>query len=172
MKLVKKAKQVKRLAKRNEEENWQFRAYFRAEIDEDELDALAIDLHDQVSAAIDCTQCGNCCTEILPILDQEDVERFAAGLGISVSELHHQYLIPADEPERYTFNNLPCPFLKDKQCTNYVHRPKDCAAYPHLHKPGFRARSINVIMNCETCPIVFNVYERLKQSVDWPYHHE
>ncbi|MBV7334443.1 YkgJ family cysteine cluster protein [Chloroflexi bacterium TSY] len=62
----------------------------------------------------------------------------------------------------YVFNELPCPFLEGNLCSNYAHRPKTCASFPHLHKPVFRGRLFGVLSNYATCPIVFNVYEKLK----------
>ncbi|MDM8520012.1 YkgJ family cysteine cluster protein [Anaerolineales bacterium HSG6] len=167
MKIVRKIKQVKRLAKRKEDENWNFRAYFRAEIDQDDLDEIVHALNEQVSAQIDCTRCGHCCTEITPLFDQEDMTRFAEGLDISVTEFRKKYLISAEhDPGMFRFDGFPCPFLKNKKCTNYSHRPKDCVGYPYLDKPNFRGRSMNAVMNCEVCPIVYNVYEGLKEHFD------
>jgi Fe-S-cluster containining protein len=56
----------------------------------------------------------------------------------------------------------PCPFLEGNLCSNYDHRPGDCRSFPHLHKHDFIFRLWNVADNCAVCPIVFNVYERLK----------
>jgi hypothetical protein len=39
-----------------------------------------------------------------------------------------------------------------------------CAGYPHLHR-NFRSRLWQTIENAETCPIVFNVLERLKRRL-------
>jgi hypothetical protein len=44
-------------------------------------------------------------------------------------------------------------------------RPNDCRLFPHLHKKGFVFRLIQVVENCSICPIVFNVFERLKQEL-------
>lgn len=42
---------------------------------------------------------------------------------------------------------------------------ENCISYPHLHKKDFTSRLIGVIENCSVCPIVFNVYERLKERI-------
>ena len=60
------------------------------------------------------------------------------------------------------FNQLPCPFLKNKICLNYDHRPKDCKSYPHMHKDEIITRLWGIIDNYSICPIVFNVYEQMK----------
>ena len=50
----------------------------------------------------------------------------------------------------------------------YAHRPKDCHSYPHLHKKEFVFRLWGVVENCSICPIVFNVYEQLKDELRYP----
>jgi Fe-S-cluster containining protein len=92
------------------------------------------------------------------------------GLKISISEFEERYLGPADDnPSKYVLNELPCPFLKDNLCSNYECRPQDCRSYPHLHKGGFVSRLWGVVENYGVCPIVFNVYERLKTEL---WHHD
>ena len=49
------------------------------------------------------------------------------------------------------------------------YRPKDCVSYPYLLKKDFTSRLMGVIGNCSVCPIVFNVYELLKDEV-WHKH--
>ena len=104
-----------------------------------------------------------------PILDDDDISRFAAGLKISANELRGKYLNQdTDDRTEYEFNTLPCPFLSDNKCTNYEYRPKSCASYPHLHKDEFVFRLWGVVENYSCCPIVFNVYEKLKDDL-WHY---
>ena len=62
------------------------------------------------------------------------------------------------------FPNVP-PLLSDNCCTVYDHRPDDCRSYPHLHKDEFVFRLIQAVENCSVCPIVFNVFERLKDEL-------
>ena len=45
------------------------------------------------------------------------------------------------------------------------HRPADCASYPNLHKDGFLSRLVFVLNSYAVCPIVFNVYEHLKDEM-------
>ncbi len=135
----------------------------------EKLDAIVHRINDEISSQIDCTQCGNCCKHVTPILDDDDISRFAVGLKISADELREKYLSQdKDDPTDYTFNDLPCPFLLDNICTNYEFRPKSCASYPHLHKDEFVFRLWGVVENYSFCPIVFNVYEKLKDEL-WHY---
>jgi len=154
---------IKTLSRKKEEANWKFRAFLKGICTSEELDSLVHKLYQEIAAAIDCTTCGNCCREILPALDQEDIERFAQGLGISQKELIDQYVVKNEED--LTFCQIPCPFLHEKRCTNYEARPKDCRSYPHLHKEDMMSRLIGVVENYGICPIVFNVYEALKREL-------
>jgi len=170
MKIERDLKRIEALAVTREDENWEFRRYLKQlDIDLDDLDDLVRRLTADVSAQIDCTQCANCCKLISPILDQADVVEFAAGLRATDPEAspatwQEIYLRPVEGggPDRYQFKALPCPFLEADRCSNYAARPTECRDYPYLHKDGFRSRLWGVVSNYALCPIVFNVYERLK----------
>ena len=84
-------------------------------------------------------------------------------MGISIAQFKDQYLVKDEEPGKFVFNKKP--FLKDNLCSRYAYRPKDCKSYPHLDKSGFIFRLINMVENCSICPIVFNVYESLKDEI-------
>ena len=157
---------IKVLSKRKEEENWEFRSYLKeCDIPSEEIDRIVHELYEEISSEIDCMICGNCCREVQPLLDEEDVERLSVGLGISTARFKKQYLVEEKESKKLVFREKPCPFLKGNSCLYYEYRPKDCASYPHLHKDGFIFRLIDVINNCSVCPIVFTIYERLKELV-------
>ena len=155
---------IEKLARKKADENWNFRSFLKStDIPFEKIDAIVHRLNKEVSSQIDCTKCANCCKTISPTLDEEDIVTFAKGLGISPEQLKSQYLVK--DEEGFTFNAKPCPFLVDNKCSNYDHRPKACASYPHLHKEDFVFRTIGVINNCPVCPIVFNVVERLKDEL-------
>lgn len=157
---------IARMGKIRDDENWEFRNFLKQiDMDGDVLDRLVHHITAEVSAQIDCTKCGNCCKQIPPILDQDDVSRFAIGLDLPILEFEGDFLKSADEPAKFQFNALPCPFLKENRCTNYEHRPHDCRSYPHLNKDDFVFRLWGVLANYSICPIVFNVYERLKEEL-------
>jgi hypothetical protein len=92
------------------------------------------------------------------------VQRIAEYLGTTIQELRARYLGYDRDVGRAITRELPCPFLKDNLCTIYEVRPSVCAGYPHLHR-NFRNRLWQTIDNAETCPIVFNVLERLKKRL-------
>jgi Fe-S-cluster containining protein len=119
-----------------------------------------------VAAEIDCKQCAWCCEVCYPLLKESDITRFAKGLKMPVAEFKTNFLKPVEnESEKLTFKELPCPFLKNNLCTNYKFRPTDCRSFPHLHKKGFISRTVSVIENSAICPIVYNVYELLKEEL-------
>ncbi len=160
-------KYIEKATKEKDDENWAFRAYLKQlDMGSKELDALVHQITADVSSQIDCTKCANCCKQIRPILDNDDISKFAAGLEMPVPEFTEKYLrLREDDAAKQVFKQLPCPFLKDDLCSNYEGRPKNCRSYPHLHKEGFRSRLMGVIGNYAICPIVFNVYEQLKAEL-------
>jgi Fe-S-cluster containining protein len=158
-------KKIKKVVKKKEDENWEFRSFLRGyDIEVEELDSIVHRLYEEVNGQIDCTACGNCCREISPVLDDEDIERLSRGLGISSGNFKERFLVKDDNDysEGFIFNKRPCPFLKGNVCSYYELRPEDCRSFPHLHKEEFVFRLIDVVENCAVCPIVFNVYEQLK----------
>jgi Fe-S-cluster containining protein len=157
---------IRKLSKDKEKENWEFRSYLKGgDIPAKKIDSIVYELYQKVSSEIDCRTCANCCKEVQPVLDQKDIERFSKCLGISVAKFKDQYLVKDEEPGKFVFNKKPCPFLKDNLCSHYNCRPKDCKSYPHLDKSGFIFRLINMVGICSICPIVFNVYESLKDEI-------
>ena len=160
-------KQIERLAAEREDENWEFRAFLKQlDMTPEAIDVFVHRITAEVTAQIDCTKCANCCRQIRPVLDKDDISEFALGLKMSASQFRQTYLEPADDaPAKYVFNETPCPFLQNGRCANYACRPKDCRSYPHLNKEEFVLRLWGVIENYGVCPIVFNVYERLKAEL-------
>lgn len=155
---------IKAMATEREEENVAFRTYLKLhDLSSEEIDAIVHDILADVTAQIDCTKCGNCCEVIRPTLDDEDIHIFTEGLGMPEDQFRTQYLsYEKDFHHRIIFNSLPCPFLEDHKCVNYESRPKECRSYPHLHKADITGRLLGILHNYEICPIVFNVYERMK----------
>ena len=162
MNIITDIKYIEQYAKEHDKENWKFRDFLKYR-DFENLDDIVHNLYNEVSEKIDCTKCGNCCKTVRPVLDSEDISRFAFGLKIKINEFKSKYIIAdKDIPDGEIFNKLPCPFLNDKLCSNYSHRPKNCELYPHLHNDDIVSRLWGIVDNYSVCPIVFNVYEQLK----------
>ena len=156
-------KRVELLAQEREDENWRFRSFLKGvDLGIEELDEIVHGHLEAVAEQIDCRACGNCCRHVLPVLSPSEVTRLARGLGLTRDALVNRHLQPHREEGRLTFNARPCPLLTGTECSAYESRPDACRSFPHLHKPEFVFRLAGVVANCAICPIVFNVYERLK----------
>ena len=159
-------KKIKKLAARHNDENWEFRSFLKASpMGSKKLDSVFHRHCEEVTTGIDCTKCGNCCREALPALSPLDIKRLATGLKLTEEQVHQRYLQPGDKPNSIEFNAKPCPFLSENKCTVYDFRPDVCKSYPHLHKPDRVLHLIGIVSNYSICPIVFNVYERLKAEL-------
>ena len=157
---------IRKLSKEREEENRAFRSFLKSSgIHPNKIDFVVQKLSKTISSRIDCQTCGNCCKEILPVLKENDAINMARHLNLSINEFKKQYLVETETSDGYTFNTNPCPFLEGNSCSVFDVRPEDCRSYPHLHKKNFISRTISVIKNCSVCPIVFNVYETLKNEI-------
>ena len=155
---------IEELAKDREDKNFEFRAFLKGQ-DPDKIDEIVQRLNFEISNQIDCTTCGNCCMKLKPFITEQDIKSLSQRLNFSPQQVKDDY-IEIDEGDQY-FKNLPCSFLKVKKCTVYNDRPEDCKSFPHLHKKMFISRLWGVIENYSICPIVFNVFERLKTELNY-----
>lgn len=159
---------IRKRSKKNEAENWEFRSFLKeSPIPEEKIDSLVHKLYLRVSSKIDCRSCANCCRELQPHLNRKDVGKLSKAFNLSVAQFQEDYLVKGKEPERFVFSRRPCPLLKENLCLYYAYRPEGCVSYPHLGKKEFTSRLINAVENYSVCPIVFNVYESLKNEI-WP----
>jgi uncharacterized protein len=128
------------------------------------LDDMVHEMHDDLFATFNCLDCANCCKTIGPRLTDKDIDRLAKHLKMKPQGFIEQY-VETDEDKDFVFRKHPCPFLlPDNYCMVYENRPKACRDYPHTN----RKRFIQILdlshKNCETCPVVFEVFERLKHT--------
>ncbi len=158
--------EIERLTRKNEKADWAFRCHIkRLDIPAGELDAIVHRLNREISAKIDCQSCANCCKTSSPSLKPKDIERLAAHLHLSKKVFTEKYLKKDPEDGEIIFKSTPCPFLSDNSCSVYPYRPETCRSYPHLQKNDFVFRLIQAFLNCSVCPIVYNVYQRLKEEL-------
>lgn len=81
-----------------------------------------------------CTECGHCCTgpEGYVWVDEAEIEAIADHLDIDVDTFGRRYLRRIGT--KYSLLEDPftkdCVFLKEKRCTIYEVRPRQCAAFP------------------------------------------
>jgi len=125
------------------------------------MDLVVHALHDKYSASIDCLQCGRCCKELGPRIEEKDVERMAKVLRMKSTDVIAKYFKMDEDGDR-VFQSMPCPFLaEDNFCTIYASRPKACRVYPHTDRKRFYQIYNLSVKNAETCPIVYEVLEVL-----------
>ncbi|ELR68161.1 hypothetical protein C900_00689 [Fulvivirga imtechensis AK7] len=160
-------KKIEALGEIREDENYEFRTFLKQKNPE-RIDEIVHRLNEEVSSRIDCTKCGNCCATLQICVTHHDLERIAGRAGAKVEQIKEDYT-ETDEFNDLVFKHVPCSFLKEKKCSIYEARPDNCRSFPHLHKPGFTSRLWGVVGNYSVCPIVFNVFERLKKELHWKY---
>jgi Fe-S-cluster containining protein len=126
------------------------------------LDDVVHELHDEAFAAFNCLNCANCCKTIGPRLTDKDIERLAKHLKMKPAAFAEQY-IRTDEDGDFVFKSHPCPFLlPDNYCMVYENRPKACREYPHTDRKRFYQILTLSHKNCETCPVVYEIFEEFK----------
>jgi len=160
--------QIRELAREKENENYRFRAFLKSdcELDPEEVDRQVFATTRSVWAGIDCTQCAQCCQEVKPGFSEKEVHRLADRLQMTRGKFIESYLERSQDSEApWTTRTTPCPFLKDSRCSVYEDRPADCSGYPYLYEPDFVFRTLAMVERTFTCPIVYNVMEKLKESL-------
>lgn len=128
-------------------------------LDDTKFDAYVEQTAAPIIAAIDCTQCGNCCRNLDVYLVEDDAKRLADGLMIPLNEVETRYIDheAAEQVEEWgVFRQRPCAFLKGKLCSVYEHRPDSCRIYP-VFTPDFRWSLGDTVEGASLCPIIYNV---------------
>lgn len=163
--LIKDLTRIKEISRDKQNENWIFNIILEHRTPV-ELNPTVNNLYKEISSEVDCKNCANCCKSLRVRLDDEDIEYFCKGLDLDPKAFREQYLVKCETGE-YIFETMPCPFLKDNLCSNYQYRPKRCRSFPHLDKEDFITRLEHISLIYSVCPIVFNLYERLKNDLDF-----
>jgi len=118
-------------------------------------------LHDDVFARTDCTQCAACCTVGTPIFGPRDVDRLARHLRLRPAEFETRYL-RRDPDGDLVLQSSPCPFLgADKRCTVYEHRPTNCREYPQTRKANPFGMTQHLLRTTDVCPAARAIYRLL-----------
>ena len=158
--------QIQLHAVTNEDENSEFQTFVKLELElsDRRLNTMVRETTSQVWKHIDCRTCANCCRMQHPVFSRTEAQRIATYLGLTLEEVRARYLTSDADTGKYITRELPCPFLDGNLCGVYEVRPAVCADYPHLQR-NLRSRLWQVLDNATLCPIVYNVLERLKQSL-------
>lgn len=143
-----------------EEENHHFLQFAHWQ-DEALLDELVQEINEEVSAAIDCTTCGNCCKTLIVNITPAEIERLSVFLALPIAEVKEKYIEESLAGNCF-INTMPCHFLGGTSCTIYAERFTECRDFPHLHKDGFAKRLLGTLLHYGSCPIIYNVIEAVK----------
>ena len=143
-------------------ENEAFRDFLLAQ-EAEQIDELVFRLNEQVSAAIDCTQCGNCCRSFMINVSKEEAAALADHFRLTGNDFKETFLEESLQGN-LVMKSIPCSFLSGNVCTVYPLRFSGCREFPHLDRPGFTNRLFGTLQYYGTCPIIFNVVEQLKSA--------
>ena len=147
------------------DENWRFRTYVKhsGRVGHGRVNSLARRFGQEAESQMDCLTCGACCRDNTVPVTANEGKRLAKRLGISLEEFKSTYLRSELDGEP-AIEAQPCPFLKDNTCSVYEDRPKVCQGYPYVGG-DVPSRTIGIIERAETCPIIFDMLERLKDAL-------
>jgi len=166
-KLIRDIPLMQRYARHNAGEDLAFRAFLkgRLNLSNKELDAMVQETTDEVWKQIDCLACGNCCRTLQIVVDDKDIQRLSQRLKMTPQQFSRQY-VETDSSRTHYLKSTPCSFLgEDNRCSVYADRPQACHDFPYLHAADFRQRTLMTIDNTAVCPIVFNVWQQLKERL-------
>jgi Fe-S-cluster containining protein len=158
---------IERIAEESDDDDFDFRYYLKAKcrMSDKQLDSTVRNITDQVWQKIDCTTCANCCKTLGIVVTPADIKLLSKRLNMTVADFSAAYVDKGSEGNNI-LKSEPCVFLgADNRCTVYEDRPAVCREYPYLYEDNFRSRTLNIIANTSLCPIVFNVWHRLKQTL-------
>lgn len=154
---------IRQQASKKEESNDQFRVFLENQ-DSKSVDEIVTRLNDEISPAIDCTICGNCCRSFMINVTEPEIEQIAIHKNIDKIDAIGRW-VEKGSGGMMIMNTIPCHFLSENKCTIYNLRFEGCREFPHLHRPNFKGRYFSVMMNYAICPITYNVVEELKEKL-------
>jgi Fe-S-cluster containining protein len=168
-KIIREIPLIQRYSRHNESEDMNFRAYLKGHLDmsNKDLDVVVHETTDEVWKQIDCLTCGHCCRTLQIVVDDKDIGRLAKRLEMTAQQFSQQYVAEDKGPDPALYlKSTPCMFLgEDNRCSVYEDRPQACKDYPYLYSKDFRSRTFMTIDNTAICPIVFNVWQQLKDRL-------
>lgn len=156
--------QIQRLGEKQRDENVRFRAWMkRHNFVERRFKAIA----QGVEAAIDCTECANCCRVATTQINERDAEHLAKHLGMRLADFLRDYTVTVPEEGLILKRNENgCVFLEGNLCSVYEARPGTCSTFPHLVKGNgsLLSRMWHMPDRAVYCPIVYNTLEQFKHE--------
>lgn len=152
-------------AKKKENENMKFRTFLKCNANPEKLDRQFARLHSELFANYDCSKCRNCCKMYYGSIPENELEKAASHLKMTVKELIDTYLIEEKVEQTYSTKHIPCDFLeKDGSCMLGDTKPENCKKYPYTDQPDRLASMYTVLEAVEVCPVAFEILEQLKKE--------
>lgn len=131
------------------------------------VDEKVSNLNNIITPKIDCLQCGNCCKSLMINVEEDEAIKVSHFLNISIETFEKTY-VDKGFSGRMIMNKMPCHFLQNNNaCSVYENRFDGCREFPALHLPQFNNRLFTVFMHYNRCPIIYNVIEELKVSLNF-----
>ncbi len=164
--IIRDIKQIERYTVQNATQDMQFRTFVLRDLPLSNtlLDERVREETQSVWRQIDCLSCGRCCRTLQVVVDDADIARLARHVMSSPRQFQAKYVRVASDGTKH-LASIPCPFLQpDNRCSVYDLRPKSCRDFPYLNEANFRSRMLFLLDYLSLCPIVFNVWDRLKRQ--------
>ncbi len=159
-------KDLERLGKEKEEENYRFRVFLKCHADEKQLDKDFLELHNKIFKNYDCSKCRNCCKKIGVSLNEAELVEICKEYKLDINELKNNVL--KENYGKYVNKKNPCPFLgSDNECKIEKCLPKSCKEYPYTNKPERLFSLLTVVQNSKICPAVYEILEELKKKYNF-----
>lgn len=149
-----------------EKENFEFRAFLKGQ-DFKRIDKIVHRLDKEIRSQIDCKKCGNCCISLRPCVTDSEIDTLSRIDNLTQQDFTARFVEIDNLEEIKYLKDTPCKYLEEKTCSIYTNRPEDCKSYPHTQKSEFITRTLGMIDNYAICPIVFNLFEQLKEELDY-----
>ncbi|MBN2174980.1 MAG: YkgJ family cysteine cluster protein [Bacteroidales bacterium] len=154
------------LGEQKEKENFDFRTFLKGH-DFKRIDKIVHRLDKEIRSQINCKDCGNCCKSLRPCVTNLEIDTLSKIDNLTQHDFVSGF-VEIDNFEQIKYlKDTPCKYLNDKLCSIYTNRPEDCKSYPHTQKTEFITRTLGMIDNYGICPIVFNLFEQLKEELNF-----
>ncbi len=156
---------IKKEAKKKEDENIRFRTYLKSHAEEEELDQQFLDLHNELFKDYDCSKCRNCCKMYHGSIPAEILESASEQLKLSKEQFIDFFLKRNEITGDYETKHMPCDFLDEEgECKLGECRPDSCKNYPYTNQPERLWSLYSVLEAVEVCPVAFEIFERQKKE--------
>lgn len=152
--------------KKVEDDNYAFRTYLKSHADLETLDRQFYTLHQELFNDYDCNACRNCCIEYSANFEEHELKSVANYLKITKKEFVDEYV--NESYGEYNMKTTPCTFLKDNgACDIESCKPGSCKDYPFTDQPNRLFSLASLVGSTSVCPVVFEMFEKLKDEYNF-----